>query len=62
MPQSRGCLVGLCRAARRIARLFSGNLCASRIASKPLHERKRHLIKGLIKLSTKMELSQSGLQ
>ena len=45
-----------------LARLFSGNLRASRIASKALHESKSHLITGLVERRIKMELSQSGLQ
>src|SRR5436309_16038340 len=45
-----------------IARRFSGNLCASRIASKALRESKRHMITALVDLRSKMELSQSSLQ
>ena len=45
-----------------IARLFSGNLCASRIASKALRESQQHLINGLVDLRSKMKLSLSGLQ
>ena len=45
-----------------VARLFSGNLCASRIASKALRQSKPHLIKAFVELRIKMELSQSGLQ
>src|SRR5215467_3369929 len=46
----------------RIARLFSRELCTSRIATELLHESKHHLIKGLFILGTKVELSLSGLQ
>src|SRR5882762_647984 len=45
-----------------IARRFSGNLCASRIAIKAIRESKRHLITALVDLRSKVELSQSGLQ
>src|SRR5437764_10982749 len=45
-----------------IARLFSGNPCASGIPSKALHESKVYLFIGLVVIRIKMELSQSGLQ
>ena len=45
-----------------IARLFSGNLCASHIASKALHQSKLPPDQSLVVLRIKMELSQSGLQ
>ena len=57
MPQRTSCPVDLCRAAPVFARLFSGSLCASRIASKTLHQSKRHLIKGLVVLS-----NQNGIE
>ena len=45
-----------------IARLFSRNRCASRIAGKALHQSKRHLLPALIVLGLGLELSQLGLQ
>jgi hypothetical protein len=44
------------------ARPFSGNLCASRVASKPLHQSKRQLIKGFFVVRIKIELGWSGLK
>ena len=46
----------------RIARLFSRNLCGSRITSKALRESNRRLYPALVALRSVMELSQSGLQ
>jgi hypothetical protein len=46
----------------RIARLFSRNFCASGIAGKALDHSQLQVIKALVELRTKLELSGSGLQ
>jgi len=47
---------------KRVARLFSGGLCASYIASNALRGSKSELFSGLLVVRMKIELSQSGLQ